>query len=195
MSAIAKLSVAEYERIVAAGVFAGRNHRRIELIWGELREKFPIGTEHASIVDWLSLWSFDSAPRGKVWVRVQNPVALVPEQSEPEPDLVWAKRQNYSRQHPSADEILLLIEVADSSLNADRDGKGKLYATAGIVDYWIVNLIDRTVEVHREPKKGRYQNVQSFGDGAFGPAADCFRAAVKRRFALWHPCLNPRLSA
>ena len=63
MSAIAKLSVAEYERIVATGVFDGRNHRRIELIWGELREMSPIGSEHAMIVDWLNEWSIDNAPR------------------------------------------------------------------------------------------------------------------------------------
>jgi Uma2 family endonuclease len=166
MSAIAKLSVAEYERIVATGVFDGRNKRRIELIWGELRETSPIGSEHATIVDWLNEWSVDNAPRDRVRVRVQNPVAFLPEDSEPQPDVVWAKRQNYSDHHPTADEILLLVEVADSSLDSDRDGKGKLYAAAGVLDYWIVNLVDRTVEVHRDPKKGRYQNVQSFATGA-----------------------------
>jgi Uma2 family endonuclease len=67
---------------------------------------------------------------------------------------------------PPSGDILLLIEVADSSLNTDRDEKGKLYATAGVMEYWIVNLIDRTVEVHRDPKKGRYQNVQSVDAGA-----------------------------
>jgi Uma2 family endonuclease len=166
MSAIAKFSVKEYERIVRTGVFDGPNHRRIELIWGELREMSPIGSEHATIVDWLMDWSVDHTARDKVQVRVQNPVAFLPEDSEPQPDIVWAKRQRYTDHHPTATDILLLIEVAESSLNTDRDEKGKLYATAGVTDYWIVNLIDRTVEVHREPKKGRYQNVQSFGDGA-----------------------------
>ncbi len=166
MSAIAKLSVAEYERIVATGVFDGRNHRRIELIWGELREMSPIGSEHAMIVDWLNEWSIDNAPRERVWVRVQNPVAFLPEDSEPQPDVVWAKRQNYSGHHPSANEILLLIEVADSSLENDRGEKARLYATAGVMDYWIVNLIDRTVEVRRDPKDGRYRSVQPLAAGA-----------------------------
>jgi Uma2 family endonuclease len=166
MSAIAKLSVKEYERIVRTGVFDGPNQRRIELIWGELREMSPIGSEHATVVDWLMDWSVDNTPRDKVQVRVQNPVAFLPEDSEPQPDIVWAKRQKYAEHHPAAEDILLLIEVADSSLNTDRDEKGKLYATAGVMEYWIVNLIDRTVEVHRDPKKGRYQNVQSVDAGA-----------------------------
>jgi Uma2 family endonuclease len=164
MSANAKLSVKEYERIVRTGVFDGPNHRRIELIWGELREMSPIGSEHAMIVDWLNAWSFKVTDE-KVWVRVQNPVAFLPEDSEPQPDIVWANRQNYAGHHPRAEDILLLIEIAESNLDSDRDEKGKLYATAGVTDYWIVNLIDRTVEVYRDPKKGRYQNVQSFGTG------------------------------
>jgi Uma2 family endonuclease len=185
MSAIAKLSVAEYERIVATGVFDGHNHRRIELIWGELREMSPIGSEHATIVDWLSEWSFDNAPRDRVRVRVQNPVAFIPEDSEPQPDIVWAKRQNYKGHHPAADEILLLIEVAESSLDSDRGEKAKLYATVGIADYWIVNLIDRAIEVHREPKGGRYQNVQSYAIGtAVEPlAVPTLRLSVDSMFA------------
>ena len=166
MSAIAKLSVAEYERIVATGVFDGPNGRRIELIWGELREMSPIGSEHATIVDWLTEWSVDNAPRDQARVRVQNAVTFLPEDSEPQPDIVWARRQNYAERHPAANEILLLIEVADSSLENDRCEKARLYATAGVMDYWIVNLIDSTVEVRRDSKDGRHRSVQSFAAGA-----------------------------
>jgi Uma2 family endonuclease len=163
MSTLAKLSVAEYDQIVASGVFDGRNKRRIELIRGELRAMNPIGSEHSDAVDWLAEWSFAAAPRDKVRVRVQNPVAFVDADSEPEPDIVWAKRRRYAAHHPTADDVLLLIEVADSSLDFDRGEKANLYATAGIRDYWIVNLVDRTVEVRRDSHAGHYCNVQSFG--------------------------------
>src|SRR5262249_49912450 len=102
-----------------------------------------------------------------------------------QPDIVWAKRQNYKGHHPAADEILLLIEVAESSLDSDRGEKAKLYATVGIADYWIVNLIDRAIEVHREPKGGRYQNVQSYAIGtAVEPlAVPTLRLSVDSMFA------------
>jgi len=163
MSTLAKLSVTEYEQIVATGVFDGRNKRRIELIWGELRAMNPIGSDHADIVDELAEWSFSNAPRDIVRVRVQNSLAFLEADSEPEPDIVWAKRGRYPSRHPSGDDVLLLIEVAESSLTYDRGEKARLYATAGVRDYWIVNFIDRAVEVHREPQEGRYRNVQSYG--------------------------------
>jgi len=165
MSTLAKLSVAEYDQIVASGVFGGRNKRRIELIWGELRAMNPIGWEHSNVVDSLNEWTFAAAPREKVRVRVQNPVAFLDSDSEPEPDIVWVKRRLHPANHPNADDILLLIEVADSSLAFDRGEKANLYATAGIRDYWIVNLIDRTIEVRRDPQDGHYRSVQSFGSG------------------------------
>jgi Uma2 family endonuclease len=166
MSTLAKLSVAEYEQIVATGVFDGRNKRRIELIWGELRTMNPIGSEHSGTVDWLNAWSFAAVPPEKICVRVQNPLAFLAADSEPEPDVVWAKPGRYMSHQPTADDVLLLIEVADSSLAYDRGEKARLYATAGVRDYWIVNLVDRTVEVRRDPHDGHYHSLQSFGPGA-----------------------------
>jgi Uma2 family endonuclease len=167
MSTIAKLSLAEYERIVATGVFDSPNKRRIELIRGELREMNPIGPSHCDIVDWLNEWSLDNVRREKIRVRVQNPVAFATLDSEPEPDIVWALRKRYSRAHPTADEILLLIEVAESSLDRDRGEKAEIYAAVGIRDYWIVNLPERTIEVHRDPEADRYRTIHTFGSGEF----------------------------
>jgi Uma2 family endonuclease len=79
---------------------------------------------------------------------------------------VWAKSRDYASHHPTVADVLLLIEPSDSSLEFDRSEKANLYAAAGIGDYWIVNLIERTVEVHRDPHGGRYHNVQSFGPGS-----------------------------
>jgi Uma2 family endonuclease len=163
MSTLARLSVAEYEQIVASGVFDGKNKRRIELVCGELRSMNPIGSEHAMVVDRLAAWSFTATPRDAVWIRVQNPVALPDCDSEPEPDLVWAKPRDYAPRHPTAGEILLLIEVAESSLDFDRGEKADLYAAARIIEYWIINLVDHTIDTHRDPHDGHYRNVQSFG--------------------------------
>ena len=163
MSTLVKLSVAEYDKIVASGVFSGKNRRRLELIWGELRSMNPIGSPHASAIDWLTEWSLFAMPRGTFRVRIQNPVAFIEQDSEPEPDVVWAKPRDYGPGHPTADDVFLLIEVAESSLDFDRGEKAHLYAAAGILDYWIVNLVDRTVDVYRDPQGGQYGNVQSFG--------------------------------
>ena len=163
MSTLVKLTVPEYDKIVASGVFSGKNRRRIELIWGELRSMNPIGSPHAAAIDWLNDWSLFAMPRGTFRVRIQNPVAFLDQDSEPQPDIVWAKPQDYGPRHPTADDVFLLIEVAESSLDFDRGEKAHLYAAAGILDYWIVNLVDRTVDVHRDSQGGQYRSVQPFG--------------------------------
>ena len=86
MSTIAKLSLAEYERIVATGVFDGKNKRRLELIQGELREMAPNGPTHADVVDWLTVWSVKNLPEAVGRVRVQNPLALETTDLPPERD-------------------------------------------------------------------------------------------------------------
>jgi Uma2 family endonuclease len=185
MSTIAKLSLAEYERIVATGVFDSPNKRRIELIRGELREMNPIGPDHCDVVDWLAEWSHENAPRDTVRVRVQNPVAFAALESELEPDIVWAARKRYSQAHPTAEEVVLLIEVADTSIDRDRGEKAEIYAEVGIRDYWIVNLPDRTVEVHRDPEGSRYRTILTFGSDEFVRplAAPAAQLSVEKLFA------------
>ncbi|HEX3999227.1 MAG TPA: Uma2 family endonuclease [Pirellulales bacterium] len=95
MATTAKLSLAEYEKIVATGVFDGPNQRHIELIQGELREMNPIGPDHCEVVDLLACWSIDNLRRDQFRVRVQNPIALADVESEPQPDLAWARQQPY----------------------------------------------------------------------------------------------------
>ncbi len=163
MSTLAKFTVPEYERIIATGVFDRR--RRIELIRGELRERTPTSAPHAAIVDRAVEWSHAHSRREQIRIRVQNPVAFLEVESEPEPDLVWAKRKDYSARHPAAGDVLLLIEVADSSLEYDRTEKAEIYAAAGIRDYWIVNLNYRLVEVYRDPRKSRFATIRTYGAG------------------------------
>jgi Uma2 family endonuclease len=157
----AKLSLEEYERMVNAGVFAGPR-RRLELINGEIREMSPIGDPHAEVVDRLDEWGHDYARGKPVRVRIQNAIRLPHAASSPEPDVSWVVKRNYWRGKPGPNDILLIIEVADSSLEEDTAEKAVLYAGAGIRDYWVVNLRSQTVEVRRDPGPNGYHSLTVF---------------------------------
>jgi Uma2 family endonuclease len=162
VSIIARLTLDEYDRMIAAGAFDAKRRRRIELIRGELREMTPIGALHEVVVDRLTEWSFENLPKGKVWVRVQNSIGLAELESAPEPDLTWVARRDFSQCRPVGADILLVIEVAGSSLAYDCGEKAELYAAAGIRDYWVVALEDRVVEVRRDPLNGRYRSLETY---------------------------------
>jgi Uma2 family endonuclease len=119
-------------------------------------------------------------------VRVQLPVRL-DENHEPQPNLalVVPRADRYRSQHPAAADVLLLIEVSNSSLGYDRGAKLRLYGTHGIVEYWIVNLPERVVEVCRQPRAGGYGSMQRFSPGAeLDPAAlPGVRIGVSRLFS------------
>jgi Uma2 family endonuclease len=136
----------EYERLVDIGVFQGDP---VELIGGHLVVAEPQGTAHATAVGAVDDTLRAVLPPGWI-VRAQMPVAL-DEESAPEPDLVVVagSRADYRGSHPT--RPALAIEIAEWSLSLDRVYKGSLYARAGIGDYWIVNLIDRVLEVYRDP--------------------------------------------
>ena len=137
---------AEYDRLVDLGVFEGEP---LELIGGQLIVAEPKGAYHSSAVTAADYALRAALPSGWI-VRTQQPVSL-DDESEPEPDLVVVPGRpgDYRHVHPAHPP--LAIEVADSSLAFDRRRKGSLYARAGIPDYWIVNLIDRVVEIYRDP--------------------------------------------
>src|SRR5947199_3924761 len=136
----------EYERLVDLRLFEGDP---VELIGGQVVVAEPQSSYHATVVG-----AADDALRAILppgWmVRAQMPVAL-DDESAPEPDLVVVPgiRAAYRESHPA--HPALAVEVADSSLEFDRQHKGSLYARAGVQDYWIVNLIDRVLEVYRDP--------------------------------------------
>ncbi len=172
MSTVANFKLDQYERMVAAGAFDGRLRQRVEFIRGEIREMNPIVSWHSQVLSDLTDWSYDVVPRSLVAIRVQTTLRIPTLNSAPEPDLVWVKRRSYSQKHPEPADILLLIEVAKSSLGEDRGEKLNLYAESMIADYWIVNLIDRTIEVYRQPLDGTYQLANVYGTGsAISPLA------------------------
>lgn len=128
---------------------------RVELVEGEIVEMSPEKSRHAAAVD-LALEALRRAFSAGVTVRVQHPLALSDE-SEPEPDLavVVGTPRDYLGGHPAT--ALLVVEVSDTSLEYDRRRKALVYAGAGIGEYWIVNLVDLRLEVHRQPSLSGYR--------------------------------------
>jgi len=165
VSTIARLSLADYDRMIEAGVFDQGRRRRLEFIRGEIREMSPIGSQHGEVVNRLTEWSYENLPRGKARVRVQDSIGLLSLESALEPDIAWVAPRDYSDGRPTAEDVLLVIEVAETSLEYDAGEKADLYAAAGIADYWVVNLSDRSIEVRRDPAGGRYRSLRtSSGD-------------------------------
>ena len=156
-----RFSVAEYYRMAEAGILHEDDH--VELINGELIQMAASGAKHAACVDALNE-SIVGLVRGEARVRAQNPIHLN-DLTEPLPDLVVARRGRYRQAHPTPQDVLLLIEVADSSLDYDHDVKLPLYATAGIAEVFVVDTVQDIVERFTEPRDGRYQRVVSAGRG------------------------------
>ncbi len=149
-----RLTVADYYRMGEAGVFAP--NARVELIEGEVIDMAPIGTRHAATVARLNR-AASMAVGTKAIVSVQNPLRLG-ELSEPEPDLMLLKPRAdfYADAHPTAADVLLLIEVADTSARYDREIKLPLYARHGVPEVWIVDLEARLLRFHRAPAGEAY---------------------------------------
>lgn len=153
-----RFTVAEYDRMVEAGILGEDD--RVELIDGEILQMSPIGQRHASSVRRMIRLLTNLVGDAAI-VDAQNPIHL-DEHGEPQPDLaLLAPRPDFYRQdHPDAPDVLLLIEVADSSLDYDRQIKLPLYAQAGIPEVWLVNLSANVVEVYRDPTLDGYRTVE-----------------------------------
>lgn len=168
-------TVDEYYRMAEAGIL--HEDDRVELIRGAIVEMSPIGSRHAARVDRLST-EFHTRLISRAIVRVQGPVRLSPN-SEPEPDILLLRPRSdfYAAAHPGPADVLLLVEVADTSLEYDRGEKLALYAEAGIPEVWIVDLAHEVVEVFRQPDAGSYRRQDVFGRGA-SLAPEAFPDAV-----------------
>jgi Uma2 family endonuclease len=152
-----RFTVEEYYRMAAAGILAEDD--RVELIEGEIHEMAAIGRRHAATVDRLATLVFEALGR-RVNVRVQNPVQLS-SYSEVQPDVTLLRRRNdfYEAGHPTPADVLLLMEVADSTLLFDRRIKIPLYARMGVAEVWLVNLESDVIEVYRDPSADGYRTV------------------------------------
>ena len=158
----------EYMRMAEVGVL--RRGERIELIHGEILTMSPIGTRHCAFVDRFTRLLV-TALGERAWVRVQGTVRLFPD-TMPEPDLAVLRLRDYRDAHPTPEDILLVIEVAETSLAYDRGRKAALYAEAGIPEYWVTDAVGEAVEVHREPHGQRYrQSIRFTGAATVSPLA------------------------
>jgi len=159
-----RFTVDEYHRMGEAGILPEDN--RLELIHGDIVVREPIGAYHAGTVDRLNrLWT--SRLGEQAIVRVQNPVQFRREDSELQPDIMLLRPREdfYTTSHPQAADVLLLIEVADTTLRLDRRVKIPLYARVGVREVWLVDLTTARLEVHREPLGDRYGDVRVLARG------------------------------
>jgi len=163
-------SVADYYRMAEAGILGEDD--RVELIEGEIVQMTPVGSRHASCVNRLNVL-FSQRSDSPFIICVQNPIRLG-NLTEPQPDIVLAKPRDdyYESCHPTPDDILLLVEIADSSIEYDRQTKIPLYARHGIPESWLVDLVQRTIEIYTNPTETGYltQNEMKKGD-VFSPLA------------------------
>lgn len=149
----------EFQRLEAVGVLG--EDERLELIAGEIVQMAPIGSSHAACVDRFNRF-FTAALRDLGIVRVQSLIELT-SSSMPQPDLTLLRPREdfYAGAHPLPQDVLLVVEVADTSLPYDRDRKLPLYARAGIREVWLADVQRRTVALYREPETDGYERVET----------------------------------
>jgi Uma2 family endonuclease len=162
MSSALKLAVADYDAMIQRGDFSALS-QRIELFRGELVETNPAGPVHDDFITFLSQWSIDSTRDLDISVRTQCGLTLSEFDSRPEPDVLWVKRRRYLDRHPNGQDVLLVIEVADSSKRYDRVEKALLYAEADIQEFWVVDVEENAVVVHRKPSCAGFTEFASHG--------------------------------
>ena len=158
-----RFSVADYYKMAEAGIL--HEDDRVELIEGEVIAMTPVGNRHMACVNKLN-WLLSDVAGTRAIVSVQNPVRL-DDFNEPEPDLaLLAFRPDfYAERHPRPADVLLTIEVADSSLNYDRETKLPLYARSGVQEVWLVDLQHDAITVYRQPTQEGYQTEQRYQPG------------------------------
>lgn len=157
------ITVDFFNHMVETGMF--KPTERIELIEGEIYDMSPIGRLHARCVDLLNYF-LSQFFVGKAIVRVQSPIIL-DDLSEPQPDISILRFQAdfYKQSHPKAKDVLLIIEVADTTVDFDRTIKFPKYANADIPEAWLINLEADRIEVHSNPKENTYGMVKFYQRG------------------------------
>ncbi|MBA3692723.1 MAG: Uma2 family endonuclease [Acidobacteria bacterium] len=153
------ISVKEYDQMIEYGILTTKD--KVELLYGVIIKKTPKGTKHAALNDLVGE-IFREKLRNQIIVRNQNPIVL-DDFSEPEPDIVLAKppREKYFENHPTPEDILLIVEISDTTLGRDRFAKGSAYAKAGIRQYLVLNVAEETVEDYRNPSADGYGSKQT----------------------------------
>ncbi len=154
---IHRFDIETYHRLISSGIL--HEDDRVELIDGRIVDMTPIGTRHSACVNRLNSL-FNQKLQGRAIVSVQNPVQLSEEHSEPQPDMTLLKYREdfYSGELPKGEDVFLIIEVADTSVEYDRETKIPLYARANIKEAWVVNLQENCIEIYSSPSTGGYES-------------------------------------
>jgi Uma2 family endonuclease len=158
-----RFSVDDYEQMIEKGILTEDD--RVELMRGEIIDKMSIGDEHAACVKRLNR-IFSRLLGDQAIVSIHDPIRLA--DSEPGADVALLRPRDdfYASGHPRPTDVLLVVEIADTSLETDRDVKRPLYAENGILEYWFANLAEACIEVHRQPRPdGSYQDVRTLRRG------------------------------
>jgi Uma2 family endonuclease len=172
-----RFSIDEYYKMTEAGILSEDD--RVELVEGEIVYMAPIGIRHAQCVDRLNR-IFSRLLSENVMVRVQNPIRLG-QDTEVQPDVALLRLRDYSKdqQHPGPEDVLLAVEVSDTTLLWDRREKIPLYARADIAEVWIVNLQQDRIEVYSQPEGGAYQTSRRLRRGQSLAVPGFLEAKVK----------------
>ncbi|ALF54971.1 hypothetical protein ACX27_22530 [Nostoc piscinale CENA21] len=165
---VAKWTIDEYHRMIEAGILSDR---QVELLQGEIVEMSPESEPHAYSSDEAGEYLAKLLGE-RASIREAKPITL-PNNSEPEPDIAIVQRlgREYRQHHPSPENIFWLIEYANSSLEKDLGIKTKIYAQAGILEYWVVNLKKQNLIIFREILNGEYTSQQTLTVGTIQPLA------------------------
>jgi len=172
-----RLTTEQYYAMSEAGIF-GEDDKRVELIDGEIHRTEPPGPMHSR--GGMRLFRlFDKAIGDRFFVSYEEPISIV-DGTEPMPDLLIAKgpESAYEEKHPTADDLVAVVEISKTSLASDRKWKSSLYAGAGIPEYWIVNLVDKQVEVYRKPSEKKYSEIVVYKPGEQVPLAFAGEVAI-----------------
>lgn len=165
MSTATRISYDEFEAMIERGEFPPDDPTRYELIEGEILPMVAPNPPHEDSLDILQGWSSRNLPHERVRVRVQQSIGLPGIDSIPQPDLTWVREQSYRKRRPQPEEIFLIVEVSFTTLSYDRNRKARLYARAGLADYWIINLQSDCVEVLRDPSPRGYASKTVYYTG------------------------------
>lgn len=158
-----KFTVTEFQQMSETGII--KDDERVELLEGEIIEMGKIGSRHAAFLDRLNDLFREKLGK-RVLVRSQNPIQ-VDSYSQPQPDVALVRRREdyYEKAHPSPVDVFLLVEVADTTSESDREIKIPLYGRSGILETWLVNLNETCIEVYRYPTSNGYQQIQKLVPG------------------------------
>lgn len=165
MKTLAKWTVDDYHRMIAAGILS---NRRVELLAGEIVEMRPETPIHYNTAKRGARY-LENLLAGKADVRFNGPITL--QNSEPEPDIAIVRPLDtvYNNRHPEPEDIFWLIEVAKTSQKKDLELKTKIYATALIQEYWVIDLSIKQVTLFRQPRNGQYLTQQVISEGVISP--------------------------